>query len=134
MREIEIPFVETSKEMIDRWKSGEFDVLTVWNLSIDEAPDTLYDLIPDLHTRYIGLRLQRGQAAFSNQQVRKAFSHAINQEALLRDIDSERASTRGGAIPPAMPGPRTASRRIRPRGARKLLAEQATRRARGLPS
>src|SRR6187431_1428377 len=94
--EIEIPFIETSREMIERWTNGEFDVLSVWNLSIADAPDTLYELIPDLHTRYVGFSADK--PPFSNQLVRKAFSHSVNREGLLRDVDSERASTRGGAI------------------------------------
>ena len=61
VREIEIPFIETSREMIERWTNGEFDVVTVWNLGITEAPDTIYDFIPDLHTRYVGF--SRRQAA-----------------------------------------------------------------------
>ena len=79
VREIEIPFIETSREMIERWTAGEFDVLTVWNLGITEAPDTLYELIPDLHTRYVGFCVDK--PPFSNEHVRKAFSHAVNREA-----------------------------------------------------
>ena len=132
VREIEIPFLETSHEMIDRWTEGDFDVLTVWNLAITEAPNTLYDFIPDLHTRYVGYCVDK--PPFSNKHVRKAFSHAVNREGLLRPEDSERASTRGGAIPPAMPGH---SHRIGPEHdldtARQLLAEAGYPEGRGLP-
>jgi oligopeptide transport system substrate-binding protein len=130
--EIEIPFIETSREMIERWSEGEFDVLTVWNLTIAEASDTLFDLIPDLHTRYVGFCVDK--PPFSNAHVRKAFSHAVDREALLRDVDSERASTRGGAIPPAMPGH---SHRVGPEydpeTAKQLLAEAGYPEGRGLP-
>ncbi len=78
VREIEIPFIETSREMIERWTNGEFDVVTVWNLAITDAPDTLYDLIPDLHTRYVGFSVDK--PPFSNTHVRKAFAHAVNRE------------------------------------------------------
>jgi ABC-type transport system substrate-binding protein/class 3 adenylate cyclase len=132
VREIEIPFIETSREMIERWADGDFDVLTVWNLRITEAPNTLFDFIPDLHTRYVGFSVEK--APFSNELVRKAFAHAVNREALLRPEDSERASTRGGAIPPAMPGH---SHRVGPEYdlefARGLLADAGYPEGRGLP-
>ena len=41
VREIEIPFVAKSSEMIARWSNGEFDVLTVWNLTVAEAQETV---------------------------------------------------------------------------------------------
>ena len=118
--------------MIARWSNGEFDVLTVWNLTVAEAQKTVVDLIPDLHTRYIGFSADR--PPFSNELVRKAFSHAIDRERLLRPEDSERAATRGGAIPPAMPGH---SHRIGPEHdlelARTLLAHAGYPEGRGLP-
>jgi ABC-type transport system substrate-binding protein/class 3 adenylate cyclase len=132
VREIEIPFVDTTKEMLERWSEGEFDVITVGNLRITEAADTIYDLISDLHTRYIGFSADK--PPFSNQHVRKAFAHAVDRDALLRPEDSERASTRGGAIPPAMPGH---SHRVGPEHdlelARGLLAEAGYPDGRGLP-
>jgi ABC-type transport system substrate-binding protein len=132
VREIEIPFIEHNRETIDRWTEGEFDVLTVWNLRITEAPNTLYDFIPDLHTRYVGFSVEK--PPFSNTHVRKAFSHAVDRERLLRPEDSERAATRGGAIPPAMPGH---SHRIGPEYdlelAHSLLADAGYPDGRGLP-
>jgi ABC-type transport system substrate-binding protein/class 3 adenylate cyclase len=132
VREIEIPFVHGSGEMIERWKEGEFDVLSVWNLAITEASDTLFDFVPDLHTRYVGFCADK--APFSNQLLRKAFSHAVDRDALLRPEDSERASTRGGAIPPAMPGH---SHRVGPDYdldlARSLLADAGHPDGQGLP-
>jgi ABC-type transport system substrate-binding protein/class 3 adenylate cyclase len=132
VREIEIPFVAHSGDMIKRWAEGEFDVLTVWNLTIAEAPETVIDVIPDLHTRYLGFSADR--PPFSNELVRKAVSHAIDRERLLRPEDSERAATRGGVIPPAMPGH---SHRVGPEHdlelARKLLSDAGYPEGRGLP-
>jgi ABC-type transport system substrate-binding protein len=132
VREIDITFIPRSAEMIERWKSGDFDVLVVWNLSIAEATDTVVDVTPELHTRYVGFRADR--PPFSNELVRKAFSHAVDRERLLRPEDSERAATRGGAIPPAMPGH---SHRVGPEYdvdlARKLLADAGYPEGRGLP-
>jgi ABC-type transport system substrate-binding protein/class 3 adenylate cyclase/tetratricopeptide (TPR) repeat protein len=132
VREIDLTFLPHSSDMIDRWVGGDFDVLTVWNLRIADAPETELDLIPDLHTRYIGFSADR--PPFSNELVRKAVSHAVNRERLLRPEDSERAATRGGAIPPAMPGH---SHRVGPdydlELARKFLADAGYPEGRGLP-
>jgi ABC-type transport system substrate-binding protein/class 3 adenylate cyclase len=132
VREIEIPFLQTSGEMIERWSEGEFDVLTVWNLSVTDAANTVSDFIPDLNTRYVGFSVEK--APFSNKLVRQAFSHAVDRDKLLRPEDSERAATRGGAIPPAMPGH---SHRVGPEHdpelARKLLADAGYPEGRGLP-
>ncbi len=132
VREIEIEFIAQSRDMIERWDEGDFDVLTVWNLGITSSADTVYDFIPDLHTRYVGFSVDK--PPFSNELVRKAFSHAVNREGLLRPEDSEHASTRGGAIPPAMPGH---SHKIGPEYdlelARRLLADAGYPEGRGLP-
>jgi ABC-type transport system substrate-binding protein/class 3 adenylate cyclase len=132
VRELNITFVPKSAEMIERWKDGEFDVLVVWNLSITDAADTVVDVTPELHTRYVGFRADR--PPFSNEHVRKAISHGVDRERLLRPEDSERAATRGGAIPPAMPGH---SHRVGPEYdpdlARKLLADAGYPEGRGLP-
>jgi ABC-type transport system substrate-binding protein/class 3 adenylate cyclase len=132
VREIDISFLGKGSEMIDRWNGGEFDVLTGWNLRLTEGANTVVDFIPDLHTRYIGFCADR--APFSNALVRKAFCHAVDRELLLRPEDTERAATRGGAIPPAMPGH---SHRVAlehdPELARKLLADAGYPEGKGLP-
>ena len=132
VREIEYQFLDTSEEMVQRWLGGDFDVLTFWNLRVMDAPDTILDFTPDLHTRYLGFSADR--EPFSNELVRKAFSHAIDREGLLRPEDSERAATRGGIIPPAMPGH---SHRVGPEYdlelAKKLLADAGYPDGRGLP-
>ena len=132
VREIEIEFIEQSRDMIGRWDQGDFDVITVWNRRITTSPDTLYDFIPDLHTRYIGFCADR--PPFSNPLVRKAFGHAVDRERLLRPEDSEHATTRGGALPPAMPGH---SHRVGPEYdpelARQLLADAGHPEGKGLP-
>jgi ABC-type transport system substrate-binding protein/class 3 adenylate cyclase len=132
VREIEYTFLETSDEMVRRWLEGDFDVLTFWNLRVLDAPNTIVEFTPDLHTRYLGFSADR--PPFSNELVRKAFSHAIDREGLLRPEDSERAATRGGIIPPAMPGH---SHRVGPEYnlelAKKLLADAGYPDGRGLP-
>jgi ABC-type transport system substrate-binding protein/class 3 adenylate cyclase len=132
VRELEISFLGKGDEMIVRWNAGDFDVLTGWNLRLTEGPNTVVDFIPDLHTRYIGFCADR--PPFSNEHVRKAFCHAVDRELLLRPEDTERAATRGGAIPPAMPGH---SHRVAleydPELARKLLADAGHPDGKGLP-
>jgi ABC-type transport system substrate-binding protein/class 3 adenylate cyclase len=132
VRELEISFLGKGDEMIDRWNAGDFDVLTGWNLRLTEGSNTVVDFIPDLHTRYIGFCADR--PPFSNEHVRKAFCHAVDRELLLRPEDTERAATRGGAIPPAMPGH---SHRVGlehdPELARKLLADAGYPDGKGLP-
>jgi ABC-type transport system substrate-binding protein len=132
VRNIEIAFLENSGEMVERWGDGDFDVLTGWNLKLAEGASTRVDFIPDLHTRYIGFCADR--PPFSNELVRKAFCHAVDRERLLRPEDSERAATRGGAIPPAMPGhSHRAALEYEPELARKLLADAGYPDGKGLP-
>jgi len=117
---------------VRRWLEGDFDVLTFWNMRALDAADTIVEFTPDLHTRYLGFRADR--PPFSNELVRKAFAHAIDRDGLLRPEDSERAATRGGMIPPAMPGH---SHRVGPEYdlelAKKLLADAGYPEGRGLP-
>ena len=132
VREIEISFLGKGGEMIDRWNEGDFDVLTGWNLRLTEGANTVVDFIPDLHTRYIGFCADR--PPFSNELVRKAFCHAVDRELLLRPEDTERAATRGGAIPPAMPGhSHRVSLEHDPELAHKLLADAGYPDGKGLP-
>jgi ABC-type oligopeptide transport system substrate-binding subunit len=132
VREIHISFFTKTGENVERWTAGEFDVLTGWNLRLAEGPDTVVDFIADLHTRYLGFCANR--PPFSNELVRKAICHAVDRERLLRPEDSERAATRGGAIPPAMPGHshRVALEYDLER-ARQLLADAGYPEGKGLP-
>jgi ABC-type transport system substrate-binding protein/class 3 adenylate cyclase len=132
--EVAIEFMRAkNREPVDEWKGGRFDVLQVSDPSIEDAPSTLATLIAELSVTYVGFRPDR--PPFSNELVRKAFSHAIDREGLYGGPELlVRAASRGGAIPPAMPGH---SHRIAPdydpELARRLLADAGYPDGRGLP-
>lgn len=91
------------------------------------------DIVPELGLQYIGFSTDH--SPFSNQHVRKAFSHAVDREALLATFPTlSRAASRGGAIPPAMPAH---SHRVGAEydldRARELLAEAGYPGGKGLP-
>ena len=134
VREIAISFTAGKHdEPVAEWAEGRFDVLQVYDRRVEDAPDTEATLVPELSMTYVGFRPDR--APFSNEKVRKAFSHAVDREALFGGPELlVRAASRGGAIPPAMPGH---SHRIAPAYdpdfARHLLAEAGYAGGRGLP-
>jgi ABC-type transport system substrate-binding protein/class 3 adenylate cyclase len=131
--ELEIRFTEAPDEPASEWATGRYDVLQVYDRRVEEAPDTEATLVPELSVTYVGFRPDR--PPFSNETVRKAFSHAVDREALFGGPEFlVRAASRGGAIPPAMPGH---SHKIAPAYdldfARHLLAEAGYEGGRGLP-
>src|SRR5919197_1529205 len=98
---------------------------------VSNGPFTLSEL-DDEHALLLGFCASR--PPFSNELVRKAICHGVDRDRLLRPEDSERAATRGGAIPPAMPGH---SHRVGPdynlEPAKHLLADAGYPEGRGLP-
>ena len=133
VREIEIRFGQESRTLADGWIAGSYDVLQVHDPRAREAPDTVAELVPELSVTYVGFRPDRGP--FSNELVRKAFAHAVDRETVRPErYGLLTAATRGGAIPPAMPGH---SHRVAlpfdPELARKLLADAGYPDGKGLP-
>jgi ABC-type transport system substrate-binding protein/class 3 adenylate cyclase len=134
VREIAITFMKAKgEEPLEEWKAGRYDVLQVYDRQAEELPDTVATQVPELAFTYVGFRPDR--PPFSNELVRKAFSHAVDREGLFGGPELlVRAASRGGAIPPAMPGH---SHRIAPEFdvelAKKLLAEAGHPEGRGLP-
>ena len=123
----------TASDSLDEWRAGRLDVLQVYDRRVEEAPDTLTTLVPELSMTYVGFRPDC--PPFSNELVRKAFSHGLDREGLFGGSELlVRAASRGGAIPPAMPGH---SHKIAPAYdpelARHLLAEAGYPEGRGLP-
>jgi ABC-type transport system substrate-binding protein/class 3 adenylate cyclase len=133
VREIRVAFTETMDEALDEWADGRYDVLQIWTAVDGDVPDTVAETVPDLGLQYIGFCADR--SPFSNELVRKAFSHAVDRETLAHALSTlARAASLGGAIPPAMPGH---SHRVAPEFdlelARRLLAEAGYPEGRGLP-
>jgi ABC-type transport system substrate-binding protein/class 3 adenylate cyclase len=133
VRELHFDFKAKSPEASQRWKEGEYDLLPVYEEGLRDAPQTVAEVVPELWLAYLGFRAD--VAPFSNLLVRKAFAHAVDREALLAGTNSiNRPASRGGAIPPAMPGH---SHRVAleydPEQARELLAEAGYSEGRGLP-
>jgi ABC-type transport system substrate-binding protein/class 3 adenylate cyclase len=131
--EIRVDFRHKPAEEIEEWRNGRYDVLRAYQTGLEDAPDTLIQIVPELTTLYVGFNVE--STPFANAHVRKAFSHAVDRERLVAETGSlPRAASRGGAIPPAMPGH---SHRVAPEYdlelARKLLADAGYPGGRGLP-
>jgi ABC-type transport system substrate-binding protein/class 3 adenylate cyclase len=131
--EIHVAFREKGVELLTDWHERKLDLLHVWEPVSPDEPDTLRQVVPDLGLQYVGFNAKR--PPFSNELVRKAFSHAVDRELFVKSHPTlARAATRGGAIPPAMPAH---SHRIGaehdPERARALLAEAGYPDGKGLP-
>ena len=100
VREIEIAFVSKGRERVDRWTAGEFDS-SVWNAAVTarprRKPSSSLSCTPDMSD----------SAATRRRSTMLSFAKPSRMRSRGGDLgpeDSESAATRGGAIPPAMPG------------------------------
>jgi ABC-type transport system substrate-binding protein/class 3 adenylate cyclase len=133
VREVRVELGRTNAELLEGWHEGRYDLLEVYDSSAADSPDTVADVVPGLATHYVGFCATK--PPFSSELVRKAFSHALDRAAVLPAAGSlARPATRGGALPPAMPGH---SHRIAPELdlelARRLLADAGYPEGKGLP-
>ena len=102
--EIHFSFYPKATSMLEQWHEGRLDLLHVYDPVSEDEPVTLSDVVPELGLQYIGFRADK--APFSNELVRKAFSHAVDRDLLVSHYPRSglaQAVSRGGAIPPAMP-------------------------------
>ncbi len=132
VREVHISLGLSNAELLQGWQEGRFDLLEVFDSAAAGCPDTIAEAVPGLGTHYVGYCASR--PPFSSELVRKAFSHALDRASILPSGALATPATRGGALPPAMPGH---SHRIAPELdlelARRLLAEAGYPDGKGLP-
>jgi ABC-type transport system substrate-binding protein/class 3 adenylate cyclase len=106
VKEVRFDFVSRSLAAAEKWREGRFDFLptyTAFHRQLADAENTVTELVPELWLQYVGFRANR--PPFSNVLVRRAFAHAIDRDRLIADVGTlNRPATRGGSIPPAMPG------------------------------
>jgi class 3 adenylate cyclase/ABC-type oligopeptide transport system substrate-binding subunit len=130
--ELEVALGLSNTELLDAWQEGRFDVLQVFDSSLEDAEDTLSDVVGSFGTHYVGFRST--EHPFCNELVRKAFGQALDRAKLLPPTALARAAVRGGVIPLAMPGH---SHRVAAEfdleAARQLLADAGYPGGQGLP-
>jgi ABC-type transport system substrate-binding protein/class 3 adenylate cyclase len=131
--EIHVDFERTDHAIVEGWLAGRFDVAAVHHARALAVPDTLGDPVSMLAVNFLGFDARH--PPFSHELVRRAFAHALDRSRLGPSFgDVARLATRGGAIPPAMPGhsPKAGIDHD-PELARRLLAEAGHPDGNGLP-
>ena len=131
--ELHISFQPMTAATLAEWREGRYDVLHAFDRSAADAPETVAEVVPQLSMHYAAYHA--GRPPFSSELVRRAFSHAVDRTQLGGLFgDLAHLATRGGAIPPPMPGH---SHRVSPEHdvelAARLLAEAGYPEGRGLP-
>jgi ABC-type transport system substrate-binding protein len=101
VRELRIEF-RSKRDALDEWLAGRFDAMTAYDHLALDASNTVVETVSLLKMHYIGFRANR--EPFSSELLRRAFAHAVDRSRLGPIFDLSRLATRGGALPPAMPG------------------------------
>ena len=124
VQSVDLDFVRGSAEAVGgRWHEGRYDVVPFGLNTPATFEDAIVESAYALATTHLAFRT--GREPFDDLRVRMAFAHAVDRERLLASWGvAADPATRGGFIPPAMPGH---SHRVAPGydpgRARDLLAE-----------
>jgi oligopeptide transport system substrate-binding protein len=117
------------------WEEGRYDVLhTTWPVEGAMQEAALQETYSNLSLQFLGFGV--GGTPFDNGLLRRAVAHALDRERIAASLSvASVPATRGGLVPPAMPGH---SHKIAipydPDEARKLLSEAGHPEGRGLPT
>ena len=68
-------------DLLEAWREGRFDLAEVYDLAALDCEDTLGEIVSGYATEYVAY--QATTAPFSNDLVRKAFSHALDRSTVL---------------------------------------------------
>jgi ABC-type oligopeptide transport system substrate-binding subunit len=127
--EVEVKIINDRANLYNLYDEGKLDVLFLKDLSIEQQDRARhlhaseYVAVPGLAVWYLVFDLKR--PPFDDVRVRRAFSQAIDREALAEiGLRGLFAPATGGIVPPGMAGhtPHTAPR-FDPEGSRELLRE-----------
>jgi ABC-type oligopeptide transport system substrate-binding subunit len=106
---VECPVVEHYEPLLERYASGALDVVSMINADSGAiararaAYGRELVLTPQPSILYLALRADR--PPFDDVRVRRAFVHAVNRDALVREAsEGQYLPANGGFLPPGMPG------------------------------
>jgi ABC-type transport system substrate-binding protein/class 3 adenylate cyclase len=131
--EIHIAISTDVAGLVDQWRRGKFDVLSV-SRPLEPSDAWRAELVTSLDIDY--LAFNASVRPFDDGVVRRAFAHGLDRDALVAALGDalDQPAGRGGAIPPALLGH---SHRVTPEFdaelAQRLLAAAGYPNGRGLP-